>query len=106
MERRLQLDDKIRALLNSENVYFQPPASIRMHYPAVRYKYADPFTLSADDKNYHRRRKYTGVYIHLDPDDYFVERMVDSLRNENISAFSERRYEADNLYHDPFTIYY
>ena len=36
-ERRLELHEILCTILGSRNVYFQPPESIKMNYPAIVY---------------------------------------------------------------------
>ena len=37
MASRLELQTKFENILGSRNVYFQPPASVQMRYPAIVY---------------------------------------------------------------------
>lgn len=101
-ERRLQLDEKFRTLLGTTNAYFQPPASVKIKYPCIVYRLGRPDVRHADNRIYRNMRRYDGLYIHRDPDDFFIERLM-----EEFPYFEfDRRYVADNLYHDSFTLYY
>lgn len=37
MGTRLELQNKLEELLGSRHVYFQPPESVKMEYPAIKY---------------------------------------------------------------------
>lgn len=101
MERRLSLDKKLRALAGS-NVYYQPPESIKMNYPAIVYHLNDAQITHADDLNYIRRKRYTVTYISRNPDDNFVDKMMDTF---TYCSF-DRWYAADNLNHFVYDLYY
>ena len=38
MDKRQTLQSELEAILGSRNVYYQPPANLKMQYPAIRYK--------------------------------------------------------------------
>lgn len=98
-DRRLELDAKFKEL--TPNVYFQPPASVKMHYPAIRYSLSGIDKTPADNLPYLLERGYQVMVIDSDPD---------SLIAEEISHWPKcrfnRSYEADNLNHFVFIIYY
>ena len=37
MKTRLELDEELVKILGSKNVYFQPPESLKLNYPAIVY---------------------------------------------------------------------
>ena len=41
MASRLDLQSKLEKLLGNKNVYYQPPESLKMEYPAIRYSRSD-----------------------------------------------------------------
>lgn len=102
MASRLYLHEKLCDLLESRNVYFQPPSKVSMEYPAIRYSLSDPNQRYANDSNYHKTNKYEGVIIDYDPDS--------DIANKLLAHFPMCRlgkpYPADNLNHFPFTLYY
>ena len=49
MSRRLKLQEKLEELLESRNVYYQPPESKKMDYPAIRYNKQSSDKRAADD---------------------------------------------------------
>ena len=89
MGSRLELQNELEKLLGSKNVYFQPPASISMKYPAIRYSLSDV-------ENWH-----AVILIDRDPDNEYV----DKLSQFRYCSF-DRYYPADNLNHYVFTLYY
>lgn len=100
MDSRLELQDLLESILGNENVYFQPPPSVLMEYPAIRYNLTDIHTEKADNMNYKRKRRYIVTLIHRDPDNEIVDKMID-----NGFAF-DRFYAKDGLNHYVFMIYY
>ena len=102
MERRLELDKKLRALIANSNVYYQPPESVKMNYPAIVYHLNDAQSIHADDKNYVNRKRYTVTVITRNPDQTFVQEMLDTF---TYCAF-DRWYAADNLNHFVYDLYY
>lgn len=101
MDRRLQLRDKFREILDSQNVYFQPPATVKMKYPAIVYELSDIDELHANDGSYIRRRRYTTTLIDLNPDSEFVDKIL-AIPGARFNRF----YSADNLNHFVFEIVY
>lgn len=101
MGTRPSLDEKLRSLIGS-NVYFQPPASLHMKYPCFRYELTGADQKYANNKTYSFKREYELMHIHRDADTDMPERLGREFSNFRF----DRRYEADNLYHDVYTIFY
>lgn len=101
MASRLDLHSELEELLGSKNVYFQPPESIKMKYPAIRYSISDIEIDHADDLSYKRDKAYEVILIDSDPDNIYVDKFV----RLPYCRFN-RYYVADNLNHYVFTIYY
>ncbi len=101
MGSRLDLQTKLETLLGSKNVYYQPPASVRMNYPAIVYSRSNIENRHADDDVYMQAYFYEVIVIDEDPDSEVIE---------NISKIPgcrfDRHYTSDNLNHDVFTLYY
>ena len=38
MSKRIDLGNKLKEILGSSNVYFQPPDNLKMVYPCIRYR--------------------------------------------------------------------
>lgn len=96
---RLQLNALLKTI--TTNVYYQPPASVKMVYPCIRYNRTTGIEMPADNKSlYLDRAAYELVYISRTPDDS----AVDSLRALNYCRFNGVS-TSDNLYHYRFKIY-
>ena len=101
MASRLDLQTKLESILGSRNVYFQPPSSVRIKYPAIIYSRKDIEIRSADNIAYRKLPSYEVILIDKNPDSEFVDKILDL----PYCAF-DRHYESDNLNHDVFTLYY
>lgn len=101
LNRRIQLNEMLVDLLGSNNVYFQPPSTIKMDYPCIVYNLSDIDSRFADNIPYFRKRQYSVTVIDRDPDSVIRDKMTD-LKN---CAF-ERGFTSDNLYHYVFSLTY
>lgn len=99
---RIALDNKLRKVLNSNNVYYRAPESVKIKYPAFKYKLAGGNQKAADNKMYLYTNEYEVIHIDKDPDNGFPEKMLKEF--EKIRFV--RRYEVDNLIHDVFYLYW
>ena len=101
MSSRLDLHEDLCTILGSRNVYFQPPPSVRMQYPAIVYS-LDSFNFShANDGKYRNFKRYKLTYIDADPDNEMVEKLLTTL---SFCSF-DRHFKSDNLNHYILTIY-
>lgn len=101
MASRLSLHIILEDILGSKNVYFQPPESIKMSYPAIVYSRSDIRNVFADDSVYNSRKQYQITLIDKNPDSVFVDKL-----SELPTCRYTRHYTSDNLNHDVFVIYY
>lgn len=101
MASRLELHELLCEVLGSRHVYFQPPSSIKMVYPAIVYSRNDINNKFADDSVYNQSWHYTITVIDEDPDSEIVERV-----SKLPQCGFDRHFTSDNLNHDTFTIYY
>lgn len=101
MADRLDLQTMLEELLGSRNVYYQPPESIKMSYPAIVYNRSDIRNTYANNSVYSQAHAYTLTVIDYDPDSGIVEK-ISKLPMCNFS----RHFTLDNLNHDVFTIFY
>lgn len=101
MRNRLTLQALLENILGSGNVYFQPPTSAKMQYPAIRYRLSDIDNTHADDGVYASQKQYEIIVIDYDPDSPIVDKV-----NQIPTANFIRPYVADNLNHWVFTITY
>lgn len=102
MASRLTLHEVFCTILNSRNVYFQPPESLKIEYPCIKYSVSGVDVKRANDHLYLTKMRYEVIYISKNPDSMLVEEI---LKRFPMSRF-DRTYIADNLYHNVFTIYY
>lgn len=98
-DRRLELDAKFKELTN--HVYFQPPASLKMKYPAIRYELSRIDLTSADNIPYFLDRGYQVTVIDANPDSEIAE----AISKWPMCRFN-RIYTADNLNHFVFILYF
>ena len=101
MANRLDLQTELEELLGSRNVYFQPPASVRINYPAIIYTRSDIDNTFADDSVYMQSHFYEVTVIDEDPD----SKIVEAVSKLPTCRFS-RHFTSENLNHDTFIIYY
>lgn len=101
MGTRLELQTMLESLLGSRNVYYNPPATLTMKYPCIRYSLGGIQTTSANNAKYSKMKRYEGIVISKESDPEVVDKILD-LQYTSLST----PYKADNLNHYPFTIYY
>lgn len=101
MSSRIELQDELEKLLGSKNVYYQPPESVKMQYPAIVFHRSNIDNNFADDLVYRQSHFYELIVIDKDPDSEIVEAV-----SKLPTCRYDRHYTAENLNHDVFTIYY
>lgn len=99
---RLELHEVFCEILESRNAYFQPPESVKMKYPCVKYSFSGMDQKRADDRLYGARDRYEVILIEHDPDSAYHAKIMDRFQYCRF----ERSYTADNLNHKVYTIYY
>lgn len=99
MGSRLNLQNEFLGLCN--NVYFQPPATVRLQYPAIVYSLRDFGNSHADDGVYIQYPSYNVTVIDRNPESTVAE-AVSKLQ----SCRFDRFYAADGLNHFAFTLFY
>lgn len=100
MESRLKLHETLCSILGSRNVYYQPPESVKIKYPAIVYSRSDIENRFANNSVYTQSFFYTVIVIDYDPDSEIVYRI-----SELPNCRFDRHYAVDNLNHDVFTLY-
>ena len=101
MSNRLELQSLLESLLGSRNVYYQPPASLSMKYPAIVYVRDDIQSRHAGNGVYSLNTAYSVTLIDKNPESAYVEKIA------SLPMCSyDRHYVADNLNHDVFTLYF
>lgn len=101
MASREALQDKLESLLGSENVYYQPPPTLKMVYPAIVYSKSRIDTKKANDSTYSRTVRYDIIVIDKRPDNPVINKLLDLQY-----CSYDRNYKSDNLNHDVLTLYY
>lgn len=99
MAPRSELQTKLETIC--PNVYFQPPATVQMLYPAIVYERERADSKFADDFAYLITKQYSMKLISRDPD----ESMFEALAALPMCAH-QRFFVVDNLNHDVFNIYF
>lgn len=102
MNRRPELTPIFKALLKNENVYFQPPESLKMQFPCIRYKLSDIKTWKANNKLYNHMQCYEVVYITREPDNELVDNILKAFDFIEFSSVMV----VDNLYHYRYKLFY
>lgn len=100
-ERRLELHEILCTTLGSRNVYFQPPESVKMNYPAIVYGLDDIENQYANGGVYLSHRRYSVTVIDKNPDSEIVGKVAELPRCK-----FNRSYQKDNLNHYVFTLFY
>lgn len=102
MASRLNLHEELCKVLGSNNVYFQPPESIKLKYPCIVYSLSGIDRRTANNASYNMAHSYTVTLIDSNPDSSFIESILSHFQ---MCRF-DRSYASDNLNHFIYTIYY
>ena len=106
MNKRLKLNEILCEIINitepngDRHIYFNPPASVKMKYPAIRYAQKKIEKVYANNSAYRLLTPYELTLIDSDPDSKYIELLLQLPYCEH-----DRSYITDNLYHHVFTIY-
>lgn len=101
MDDRLILNTLFENILKSKNVYFQPPESVKMKYPAIVYALDNIESKHANNSVYGLKRRYLVTFITDDPD----SPIINELASLYLCRFI-RHYKSDNLNHYVFELYH
>lgn len=101
MASRLNLQTMLEELLGSRNVYYNPPESVKMKYPAIVYVRSRIDNKHANNSVYKQSIAYDLTVIDEHPDSEIVTRV-----SKLPSCRWNRHFKSENLNHDVFTIYY
>lgn len=77
MRSRLELQTKLEEISGTKHVYFAPPASLKMEYPAIRYARGKIDTRYADNKKYISKTRYVVTVISRRPMDPLVDKIME-----------------------------
>lgn len=101
MGKRVELQKIFEGLLGSKNVYYQPPETLKMEYPCIRYSKVNIDSKHADNIKYVNTNAYDAVVISKLPDNEVIEKILEL----PLTSY-DRHYVSDNLNHDVIRIYY
>lgn len=101
MASREKLQALLEDILGSRQVYFQPPESVRMSYPAIVYNRRPINNTFANDAVYKQANSYDITVIDKDPESGIVIKL-----SQLPLCRHDRHFKADNLNHDVFTLYF
>jgi hypothetical protein len=101
MGRRLQFQALLESLHPGLKVYFQPPATITMVYPCIKYERDRATTEFANDRPYTFNQKYQVTLISRPPDTDIYDKLAALPKTVH-----DRFFVIDNLNHDVFSIYF
>lgn len=101
MASRLKLHSELVDILGSNNVYFNPPESVKMKYDAIRYKRTKIESIFANNSVYKQDNCYEIIAIYRNPDSDLPIKL-----SRLPKCSHDRQYKSDNLIHDVFTIYF
>ena len=101
MGSRLELQNLLESIIGSRNVYYQPPESIKIKYPAIIYSRNDIDNNFADDIVYMQNHTYQIIVIDANPDSEIVNKI-----SKLPMCRYNRHYTSDNLNHDVFILNY
>lgn len=98
---REDLQQMLETVTKSKNIYFQPPSSLYMSYPAVVYMLEDIDNTFASNSVYIQTKTYNLTVIDKDPDS---EMMV--IISKLPKCRFDRLFKSENLNHFVFVINY
>lgn len=101
MASRESLQVLFEGLLGSRSVYYQPPASVKMTFPAIIYSRNNIRSEYADNIPYTQYTSYEVTVVDRNPDSELVYKIA-----QLPMCRHNRHYTADNLNHDVFTLFY
>lgn len=101
MTSRIELQAKLEELLGSRNVYYQPPETLKIEYPAIIYSKSRIDKKSANNAAYKLTNGYEIIVIDKKPDHSVINKLL-----ELPMCSFDRHYISDNLNHDVLTLYF
>ena len=101
MASRLDLQNKLIELLGNKNVYYQPPESLKIQYPAIIYRKSNISSNHADNMKYSNFTRYEIIVLDKHVDNEVIQKILEL----PLSSF-DRHYTANNLNHDVINLYF
>lgn len=101
MSNRTDLQALFEEILESPNVYFQPPENKRIEYDCIIYSVSNRDIRHANNNPYKHDVAYQVIVIYKNPDSDLPKK-ISSLP----TCRFDRSYKKDNLNHEVFTLYW
>jgi len=98
---RIELQALLETILGTRNVYFQPPATIRMSYPCIVYSLTRGLNRYADNIKYRNLRQYSVTVIDRSP----TSKIADAIELLDYCELNTT-FAHENLNHYVFTLYF
>ena len=98
---RLKLQRELEEILGSQNVYFQPPESIKINYPAIVYSRDRIKNDFANNGVYGQGDNYEIITLDSDPDSILPRKV-----SQMDTARHLKNYTGNNLNYDVFSLTY
>ena len=98
---RLEFHAFLKEYCDTENVYFQPPPSLMMKYPAIVYNFSLKRKIPANNHTYLKYVAYQVTVIDRNPE----SSIADKIEELPMCAF-DRSFTSDNLNHFVYTLFY
>lgn len=102
MDRRDKLSELLHSILGSNNVYFSQETNIRMSYPAIVYSLDSDSGLYANNKKYLKNKRWEIILIGSPSE---LLDLYEKINDLDYSTYV-RYYDADNLRHYVFSLYF
>ena len=100
MRTRIELHSMLEELMESDKVYFQPPASKKISYPCIIYRINKVNNTYSNNNIYKQDYFYELILVDSNPDSKYFHKLC-KLPNCVFKHF----YVSDNLNHFVFSIY-
>ncbi len=89
---------------DTENVYYDPPESIRMDFPCFRFELNNFDVSHADNKAYSKKPRWAVTYITRDIEE--IEQVAEEMLEHFKYCNFDTSFRADNLEHAVFNLYF
>ena len=97
MGRRLDLHEELVSILGTNQVYYQPPESIKLKYPAIVYSRANIKNDFANNGVYIQKTSYRVTVIDANPDSVIVEKLSKFPLFLDIRSFNKILLGSENV---------
>lgn len=101
MANRADLQVFLESLMENQNVYFDPPESMNLSYPCVKYTLNDINTKRANNNVYLQYPGYQLILIDRNKDSEYVDKLLKTKYCRFV-----RHYPSDGLHHWVFNLYH